>query len=193
MNNLLDIKTPAENEAQALKSDYTLANHGFSNLRKAYWNLPTEALYEEIAFRGEARITKMGPVVANTGKHTARSANDKYVVREGSTEDKVWWGEYNRPFSPQKFDGLYHRLLGFFQGRDVFVQDCFAGADPSYRMPIRVVTELAWHSHFARNMFIAPPRARNAAGMSPISRSSARPDSRPSRRLTAPAPRPSSS
>jgi phosphoenolpyruvate carboxykinase (ATP) len=156
MNNLLDIRTPAQGEALALKSDYGLDNHGLTNLHLAYWNLPTEALYEEISFRREARITRMGPIVANTGKHTARSATDKFVVREASTEGHIWWGEYNRPFSTEKFNDLYNRLQGFLQGRDVFVQDCYAGADPAYRMPIRIVTELAWHSHFARNMFILP-------------------------------------
>ena len=156
MNNILDIKTPAQSEASALKSDYGLENHGLSNLRMAYWNLPTEALYEEIAFRREARITHMGPIVANTGKHTARSANDKFVVKEASTEDKIWWGQYNRPFSPEKFNDLFNRMQGFLQGRDVFVQDCYAGADPNYRMPIRIICEHAWHAVFARNMFILP-------------------------------------
>ncbi|MGA3246112.1 MAG: phosphoenolpyruvate carboxykinase (ATP) [Bacteroidota bacterium] len=156
MNNILDIKTPAQSEASALKSDYGLENHGLSNLRLAYWNLPTEALYEEIAFRREARITHMGPIVANTGKHTARSANDKFVVKESSTEDKIWWGQYNRPFSPEKFNDLFNRMQGFLQGRDVFVQDCYAGADPNYRMPIRIICEHAWHAVFARNMFILP-------------------------------------
>jgi phosphoenolpyruvate carboxykinase (ATP) len=148
MNNLLDIKTPAQGEAPALKSDYGLDNHGLSNLRLVYWNLPTEALYEEIVFRREARIAH-GPVVANTGKHTARSATDKFVVRERATEGHIWWGEYNRPFSTEKFNELLQRMQGFLQGRDVFVQDCYAGADPAYRMPIRIVTELAWHSLFA--------------------------------------------
>ncbi len=156
MNNLLNISTPAQAEAAALKSDYGLENHGLTNLRMAYWNLPTEALYEEITFRKEARITRNGPIVAFTGKHTARSANDKFVVKEPTTEDKIWWGQYNRPMSPDKFNDLYNRLQGFLQGRDVFVQDCYAGADPNYRMPIRIITELAWHSHFARNMFILP-------------------------------------
>jgi phosphoenolpyruvate carboxykinase (ATP) len=156
MNNILNIKTPAQDEAQVLKSDYGLENHGLANLRLAYWNLPTEALYEEIAFRREARISRLGPLVANTGKHTARSANDKFIVKEASTEDKIWWGQYNRPFSQEKFESLYDRLQGFLQGRDVFVQDCFAGADPEYRMPVRIITELAWHAHFARNMFILP-------------------------------------
>ena len=106
MNNLLNIKTPAEGEAKALKSDYGLDNHGISNLRMSYWNLPSEALYEEISFRGEARITHLGPVVANTGKHTARAASDKYIVKEPTTEDKIWWGQYNKPFSTDKFDAF---------------------------------------------------------------------------------------
>jgi len=156
MNNILDIKTPAQSEASALKSDYGLENHGLSNLRMAYWNLPTEALYEEIAFRREARISQLGPIVANTGKHTARSANDKFVVKEPSTEDKIWWGQYNRPFSPDKFHDLFNRMQGYLQGRDLFVQDCFAGADPNYRMPIRIICEKAWHAAFVRNMFILP-------------------------------------
>jgi phosphoenolpyruvate carboxykinase (ATP) len=159
MNNILNIKTPAEGEASALKSDYGLDNHGLSNLRKVYWNLTSEALYEEIVFRQEAKISHLGPIVANTGKHTARSANDKYVVKEASTEQNIWWGEYNRPFSTDKFNGLVNRMQGFLQGRDVFVQDCYAGADPNYKMPIRIVTELAWHSMFARNMFILPQTA----------------------------------
>ncbi len=156
MNNILEIKTPAQGEATALRSDYGLENHGLSNLHVVYWNLPTEALYEEIAFRREARITRQGPLVAFTGKHTARSANDKFVVREATTSGKIWWGEYNRPFNPDKFNDLFIRLQGFLQGRDLFVQDCYAGADPNYRMPIRIITELAWHSHFARNMFMLP-------------------------------------
>lgn len=156
MNNILDIKTPAEAEAQALKSDFGLDHHGLSFLRQVYWNLSTEALYEEIAFRREARISHLGPIVASTGKHTARSATDKYVVKEPSTEENIWWGEHNRPFSPDKFNDLTNRMQGFFQGRDVFVQDCYAGAEPQYRMPIRIVCELAWHGLFARNMFILP-------------------------------------
>jgi len=156
MNNILNIKTPAEGEASALKSDYGLKNHGLTNLRKVYWNLPTESLYEEVAFRREGRITHQGPIVVKSGKHTARAAGDKYVVREPSSEENVWWGEYNLPYSPEKFNDLVHRLQGFLQGRDLFVQDCYAGADPEFRMPVRIITEFAWHSMFARNMFILP-------------------------------------
>lgn len=156
MNNLLDIKTPAEAQSQVLKSDFGLENICLMNQRKIYWNLPTEALYEEIIFRTEAKISHLGPVVVDTGKHTARAANDKFIVREPATQDKIWWGQYNRPFNPDKFDELYARLQGYLQGRDLFVQDCYGGADPEYRLPVRIITEMAWHSLFARNMFIKP-------------------------------------
>jgi phosphoenolpyruvate carboxykinase (ATP) len=156
MNNILNIKSPAEVQAEALKSDFGLNNIGLSNLRKIYWNLPTEALYEEAIFRNEGRVTRLGPFVVNTGKHTARAASDKFVVREDSTEEHIWWGEYNRPYNREKFNELYNRVQGFLQGRDLFVQDCYAGADQEYQLPIRIITEYAWHSMFARNMFLLP-------------------------------------
>jgi phosphoenolpyruvate carboxykinase (ATP) len=156
MNNLLDIKTPAEKYAQDLMSDYGLANHGLGNLRKVYWNLSTEALYEEAIFRNEGKISHQGPLIVNTGRFTARAANDKLIVREATTEKNIWWGQYNRPYSLEKFAELNARLQGFLQGRDLFVQDCFAGANPAYRLPVRIITEYAWHSLFTRNMFILP-------------------------------------
>jgi phosphoenolpyruvate carboxykinase (ATP) len=159
MNNLLKIKTPAQPQAAAVKSDFGLANLGLANLNTVYWNLPPEALYEEIAFRGEGRIARQGPVVVDTAPHTSRAAADKFIVREPASEEHVWWGEYNRPFATEKFDELFGRLQGFLQGRDLFVQDCYAGADPDYRVQIRIVTEYAWHSLFARNMFLLPETA----------------------------------
>ena len=83
-----------------------------------------------------------------------RAAADKYIVREPSTEEKVWWGNYNRPFATDKFNALLQRLQTFLQGEELFVQDCHFSADPDYRMPIRVITDSAWQSLFARNMFI---------------------------------------
>ena len=156
MNNLLNIKTPAESIAQARKADYNLSNQGVDNLRLAYWNLPTEALVEEAVFRNEGTIVMSGSLVAHTGQHTGRSANDKFVVRHTDSENNIWWGVYNRPFAEDKFEALYVRLLGFIQNKDVFVQDVYAGADENYRLPVRFVTEHAWHSHFIRNMFILP-------------------------------------
>ncbi len=156
MNNLLNIKTPAEGIARARRADYDLSNHGVSDVRLAYWNLSAEALYEEAVFRGEGMIADGGALLVNTGKHTARAVNDKFIVHEASSADRVWWGPYNRPFAPQKFDALYDRMLGFLQGRDVFVQDVYVGADEAHRLPLRILTELAWHSLFARNMFLVP-------------------------------------
>ena len=156
MNNLLNIKTPAESIAQTRKADFNLSNHGVSNSRLDYWNLSTEALYEEAIFRGEGLTSRGGAFLAHTGKHTARSANDKFVVRHVDSENNIWWGSYNRPFDIEKFEGLYSRLLGYLQGRDVFVEDLYAGADEEYRLPVRFVTEYAWHSMFVRNMFIRP-------------------------------------
>jgi len=167
MNNLLNIKTPAESVAQTRKADYNLSNHGVSNLRLTYWNLSMEALYEEAVFRGEGVTSAGGAFVAHTGKHTGRSANDKFTVKHTDSENNIWWGTYNKPFDGEKFDGLYTRMLGYYQSRDVFVQDVYVGADDKYRMPIRFVTEYAWHSMFIRNMFIPPQTLDEYKGFVP--------------------------
>lgn len=154
MTKYLEFDTPAAKQAGELASDYKLKNHGLKNLDRVFWNLPTPALYEEASFRNEAHIVYGGPLLVTTGKHTARAANDKFVVQEHSTADKIWWGQYNRPFSSDKFNGMLGRLQAFLQGEELFVQDCYAGADPNYRMAVRIITDSAWQSLFARNMFI---------------------------------------
>ena len=142
-------------EAQGLTHGHSgLENHGIRNVNAVYWNLPGPRLYEEAIRRREGRLAHLGPLVVRTGHHTGRSPNDKFVVREESTADKIWWGKANRPMEPGTFAALHRRLLAYWQGRDLFVQDCFAGADPDYRLPIRVITETAWHSLFARDMFV---------------------------------------
>lgn len=154
MNIYLDVQSPAAQQSGKLASAYGLQNHGLVNLRRVYWNLPTPALYEESIFRSEGSLSHLGPLVVNTGKHTARAAADKFVVHEQSTEDKVWWGQYNRPFTGESFSALFTRLQGYLQGRDVFVQDCYAGSDPDHSLPVRIITQKAWHSLFARTMFL---------------------------------------
>jgi len=156
MSKYLKFKTPAAAQAGDLKSRYGLKNHGLVHLDRVYWNLPEPALYEEASFRQEGAMAHGGPLVVNTGKWSARAAQDKYIVEEPSTADRIWWGEYNRPYSPEKFSSLIARVQAFLQDEELFVQDCFIGADPEYRMPIRVIAEYAWHSLFARNMFILP-------------------------------------
>ncbi len=133
---------------------FKLDNYGMKNLGNVYWNLPTPALYEEIVSRREGLISHLGPIVVRTGHHTGRSPADKFIVKEKSSRDAIWWGATNKPFEEAKFESLYHRLLAYLQGKDVFIQDCYAGADPQYCIPIRIITEYAWHSLFARNIFI---------------------------------------
>ena len=156
MSKYLEFDTPAGKQAADLKSDFGLKHHGLVHLDRVFWNLPSSALYEEAIFRNEGHIAYGGPFLVKTGKHTARAAADKFVVREQTTEDKIWWGQYNRPFSPEKFGAMYTRLQAFLQGEELFVQDCLAGADPNYQMPVRIITDSAWESLFARNMFIRP-------------------------------------
>jgi phosphoenolpyruvate carboxykinase (ATP) len=148
--------SPANSIAQARKADFDLAKVGISKVQQAYWNLTTESLTEEAIYRLEGNIASDGPLVAHTGKHTGRSANDKFVVKHVDSENNVWWGQYNKAFEAQKFDALYKKMTEFMQDKEVFVQDVYAGADDKYRLPVRFVTEYAWHAHFIRNMFILP-------------------------------------
>lgn len=136
-----------------IASHYGLEHHGIKNVNFVYWNLSTPLLYEEIIRRREGRLAHLGPLVVRTGEHTGRAPNDKYIVREPSSEDKIWWGPINQAMTPEQFAGLHHRLLSFLEGKDLFVQDCYAGADKDFRVSIRVVSETAWHNLFTRNMF----------------------------------------
>jgi len=139
---------------QTVNKQYGLENHGIKNVGNVYWNLTTGALYEEIVRRREGLILHRGPIAVKTGHFTGRAANDKFIVKEPSSENHVWWGKVNRPFDEKKFDALFHRLLAYIQGKDLYIQDCYAGADPKYQVPIRIITENAWHNLFARNMFV---------------------------------------
>lgn len=152
----LEFETPASKQAGELASDFKLSNHGLISLDKVYWNLSSSSLYEEAIFRGEAHLSEGGPLVVHTGKWTARAANDKYIVKEGSTDENVWWGVYNRPLPEDKFSVLFSRVQAYLEGEELFVQDCYAGADNDYRLPVRIITDKAWQSLFARNMFILP-------------------------------------
>ncbi len=127
---------------------------GLRNLHSVYWNLHTPQLYQFTIQRNEGQVAHLGPLVVRTGVHTGRSPKDRFIVKETSSEDKIWWGNTNRPFDPDKFDDLYTKVVAYLQNSDLFVQDCFCGADPAYRMPVRILTETAWASLFARNMFI---------------------------------------
>ena len=141
-------------QTQTTRSQYGLENHGIQNVNAVYWNLSTPLLYEEAIRRREGRMANLRPLQVRTGQHTGRSPNDKFAVKEPTSEGNIWWGKVNRPLEPARFELLKKRMLAYLQGKDLFLQDCFAGADPEYRLPIRVITETAWHSLFARDMFI---------------------------------------
>jgi len=127
---------------------------GFPATTRLHWNLGAPQLYEAALGGGEATLAAEGPLVARTGQHTGRAPNDKFIVDEASSHAAVDWGGVNRPMDEGQFDVLYRDLMADLADKTLFALDAFAGADPRYRMPIRVVTELAWHNLFARNMFI---------------------------------------
>ncbi len=137
----------------------TKLGHGLVNLAAIHRNLSVPALYEHAVRNGEGRIADGGAFVAITGQHTGRSPKDKYIVREASSEADINWGEVNQPVTEAVFDQIHQRMLAYYQGRAAYVVDVYAGADPAYRLPVRVVTVEAWHSLFARNMFIRPALA----------------------------------
>ncbi|HWU27084.1 MAG TPA: phosphoenolpyruvate carboxykinase [Rhizomicrobium sp.] len=136
-------------------SAFGLESQGFRNLKSVHWNLSAPSLYEKSVARGEGQVAKNGPLVVLTGQHTGRSASDKFVVRDSASESQVWW-DNNKSMTPAHFDALYHSMLSYAQGRELFVQDLFGGADPVHRLPVRVVTELAWHSLFIQHLLIEP-------------------------------------
>jgi phosphoenolpyruvate carboxykinase (ATP) len=143
-----------ENDRSNAHSHYGLENHGLSNLKNIYWNLTRPALYEHIIRRNEGVLAEHGPVIVRTGQHTGRSANDKFIVQESTSEKDIWWGKINRPFSEENFDALHQSMTEYLQSEEVYVQDCFVGTSPKHRMPIRIITHNAWHSMFACNMFL---------------------------------------
>jgi phosphoenolpyruvate carboxykinase (ATP) len=122
-------------------------------------NLSPAELYERALRAGEAQLGADGQLVAETGTHTGRSPKDKFFVREPSSEGTIDWGEANKPIAAERFDALLERVSAYLSERDVYTLDAYVGADPRYRLPVRVVTEFAWQSLFARNLFLTPEHA----------------------------------
>ena len=132
-----------------------LASLGLTNLAAIHWNLSEPRLYEEAIRRGEGQIAAGGALTVDTGSHTGRSPQDKFVVRDALTENSVWW-DNNKPISQADFDCLYADFVASAAGKELFVQDLVGGADHTHRLPTRVITEFAWHSLFIRNLLIRP-------------------------------------
>ncbi|MCB0085359.1 MAG: phosphoenolpyruvate carboxykinase (ATP) [Caldilineaceae bacterium] len=140
--------------AQSTPVARNLEAHGIHHAGAIHWNLSTPALYEEAVRRGEASVAHLGPLIVQTGKYTGRSPKDKFIVKTAGYDQFIHWGKVNQPMSEEGFRLLHQRVRAYVQGKELYIQDCYAGADAEYKMPIRIITEQAWHSLFARNMFI---------------------------------------
>lgn len=134
----------------------TLEDQGWRGLGVQHWNLSQAVLAEQALKRGEGEFSDQGALVFKTGTYTGRSPKDKFIVREPSSEAEIDWGAVNFPFDSDRFDALQRRVLEHLQGREVWVQDAFGGADPTHRLPIRVVCERAYHALFAHQLFVRP-------------------------------------
>ena len=141
--------------------DNRLDRHGITGLGAAWYNQTEPALLQAALVRGEGVLGRGGALLVTTGSHTGRSPKDKYVVRTALTENTIWW-ENNAAMSADAFDRLHADMLAHMQGRDYFVQDLYAGADPAHRLDVRVVTELAWHALFIRHLLRRPGAAELA-------------------------------
>src|SRR5690606_7331099 len=131
----------------------TLGEHGI-DAGRVHWNLSIPELVEHAVRRGEGVLAQDGPIVCATGQHTGRSPNDRFIVREPSSEAHVAWGKVNKAFDPAAFDRLHERMLKYLEGRELYALDAYAGADPAFRLPVRVINEYAWHNLFIRHMLI---------------------------------------
>jgi phosphoenolpyruvate carboxykinase (ATP) len=137
----------------------TKLTHGSSKASvSAYRNLAVASLYEHAIRRGQAELAATGPLTIETAPHTGRSPNDKFIVREPASERQIAWGEINHPLSPEKFDAFADRVTDYLRQRDRFILDLAACADPTYRLPVRIISESAAHALFAHNLFIVPDR-----------------------------------
>ena len=137
-----------------MSTDQRLESVGIVDPASVFWNLSTAALYEEAVARRECTVVTGGAIVCRTGPHTGRSPRDRFLVKEPSSSENIAWGDVNRAITAEQFEAVHRTVIAHLRGKDLFVQDCYAGADPAYRLPVRVVTERAWHSLFARHMFI---------------------------------------
>ena len=122
------------------------------------WNWGTARLVERAVQQAEGLLSGRGALVVRTGQFTGRSPKDKYIVRNEVTETNVHWGSVNQPLSDQQFECIWSRAMDFLRNKEVHVQDVLAGADPEYNLPVRIVTQRAWHALFARQLFIRPQR-----------------------------------
>lgn len=129
---------------------------GLSNAKGVMWNLQPAELISEAVKNGEGVLANNGALMVDTGKFTGRSPKDRFIVKDEFTEDKVWWGDINKPFDADKFDSLFNKMIAEANMKKLYVRDAYAGADPAHRMRVRVIDTEASHNLFCYNMFIRP-------------------------------------
>ncbi len=129
---------------------------GLENVAEIHRNLSPVHLIEHTLRNGEGVLADSGALCVTTGRNTGRSPNDKFVVDDPEFSDQIWWGDVNRPFKPEAFERLYEKVVSHLRKRPLYIFDGFAGAEPEYRLSIRVVNEVAWHNHFAHQLFVRP-------------------------------------
>ncbi len=134
-----------------------LGRTGVYASRPVHANQTAPALVAEALRRNEGRLSVDGAFMVETGVHTGRSVQDKFVVDEPSVTADIWWGKVNQRMPVDRFITIKHRVQAYLQGQELFTQDLYAGADPQHRVRVRLVTTQAWNALFARNMFIRPP------------------------------------
>ena len=146
-----------QRKQMARESSIGLSKQGLEPRGEVHWNLIAPELFQAAARRSEGEFADMGPFVAVTTPHTGRSPNDKFVVKEPSSEKDVDWGKVNQPLSAEKYQLLLEDVRKYLnESAELFVEDLYCGADPSYRLSVRYVSPNAWHMAFVRNMFIRP-------------------------------------
>lgn len=133
----------------------SLEHYGIKGAQ-VHYQLSSEELHKDTISKGQGKEADSGALAVNTGEFTGRSPKDRFIVKDEITEDKVWWGNINIPFEPEKFDKLYDKVAKYLSGKEIYVRDCFACADEHYKLSIRVVTEYPWSNMFALNMFLRP-------------------------------------
>ena len=142
------------------QSSFGLADQGIKTSAEVKWNLLTAPLVEEAVRNGEGSLAKDGPLVVATGKHTGRSAKDKYIVRDATTEDTIDWGDVNVAMTPEHFAALkadFFAALG--EKSKLYVADLYGGSQAEHRVQVRVINELAWHNLFIRTLLVRPEGA----------------------------------
>ena len=140
----------------AVLAEHLASTLGLDKLQNIYWDQSSPVLYEQALNRSEGKISADGVFVAYTGTFTGRAPNDKFIVDEPGSHDKVWWGKVNKAISEENFNRVLADAVQFLAGKEVFVQDLLAGASEADELPVRIITQYAWHALFARNMFIRP-------------------------------------